>query len=392
MAKMSREDLFREIGEIDEAYVEEAERARRKRGAHIWPGRTLAAAACLALCVGAGYMTVLFTQRGGDTGGSAGGGVMNTAQEPYSMAEDTEACPAGGASFGGREGEQAAAENAPEEAPGRPETASGGTNGRPETASGGVPGGTETASGGTNGGLETAFGGTSGGTETAPGGSAGTQAASREEVGNECGAEPGEVSAAVNGAQKDSQDRESEEKAWGRQEVLEVQDALELCGESAVALNWEAARTDEVYGRYVDVQIPEGYVFDGGIRSTSLMRVTFSGGGEEVSVTCRQADEGVSDWLADVEKPKEYDLGLYSIPWGESVPQELMTRVLNATFRPEQITLEIVEARTWQAQEEGEVAGSRTQIGILYSDNVLVEITGKGPSAEEIYAMIYREN
>ncbi len=162
-------------------------------------------------------------------------------------------------------------------------------------------------------------------------------------------------------------------------------------GDSTMPLTWEAARADEVYGRYVDVQAPEGYSFTSADRSTSLLRVTWNKDMEEISITCRQADESVSDWLVDVGKPEEYDLGLYTAPWEDSVPQELYTQVSNATFRPEQITSQIVAARTWQVQEAGGVSGSRTRIGILYSDNVLVEIGGKGTSPEEIYAMIYWE-
>lgn len=330
MAKMSREDLFREIGEIDETYVEEAGRAGRKRRAYRRVGGALVAAASLVFCVGVGYMTVLFTQRGADTGGSAG----NAAQEQYSMAEDTNVCPAGGASPDAVEEERAVAENAPQTAPGE---------------------------------------------EASPG---------------ECDEEKEDVLSAVSSMEQDrgGQIQKPQEEAGGLQEAENALEDLTLSGESKVALNWEAARTDEAYGRYVDVPVPEGYDFAEGSRSTSVMRVIWSRGAEEISVTCRQADEGVSDWLVDVEKPEEYDLGLYAIPWGDSVPLELQTRVFNATFRPEQITLEILEARTCQMQEEGDTPGSRTQIGILYSDNVLVEITGKGPSAEEIYAMIYKED
>ena len=38
MGKMNREDLFREIGEIDETHVEEARRVQRRRRAPSWVG------------------------------------------------------------------------------------------------------------------------------------------------------------------------------------------------------------------------------------------------------------------------------------------------------------------------------------------------------------------
>ena len=162
--------------------------------------------------------------------------------------------------------------------------------------------------------------------------------------------------------------------------------------ESVRELTWEEARADAVFGRYVDVPVPEGYGYTCGSLSPSALRVTWNKGMEEIAIVCRQADESVSDWLVDVEKPEEYDMGLYTIPWSESVPQELYILLTNATFSPDQITPEIVAARTWQASEEGDASGRRTSINILYRDNVLVEISSKGPSEEEIYALINLEN
>lgn len=159
-----------------------------------------------------------------------------------------------------------------------------------------------------------------------------------------------------------------------------------------VDITWEAARADADYGRYVDVQVPEGYSYASGIRWAEGLRIIWSEGMEEISISCRRADESVSDWLVDIDNPEEYDLGLYTIPWADSVPGDLIQKVNNATFRPDQITQEIVAARSYQVQDQGDVGGWRTHIAILYSDNVLVEIRGKGPSPENIYELINLEN
>ena len=68
MGRISREDLFREIGEIDETYVEEARRAGRSRRVKPWVGGTLAVAASLGFCVGLGYAALQFMPRMGSTG------------------------------------------------------------------------------------------------------------------------------------------------------------------------------------------------------------------------------------------------------------------------------------------------------------------------------------
>lgn len=377
MGKMSREDLFREIGEIDETYVEEAQRAGRRRRIASWAVKTLAAAASLVLCVGIGYITVLVMQPRGNTGGSMNsaadtdGCVMEAAQEQYSMAEDIKDQEAGGVAAQGDQSQeqlreqlreqrfpQPSQDGSPAEAPAAREEASAVTQG--------VPGVTEEESAVTE--------------EAVPVPNYGGQA--------------GSSSAGSGGEQGVSETpKESKEEADSIKDMEDAMDeGLQQSGHGAMDLTWEAARTDVVYGRYVDVQAPEGYSFTSAVRSSSALCVTWNKGMEEISFICRQADEDVSDWLADIEKPEEYDLGLYTVPWGDSVPRELLQRVSNAVFRLDQVTLDIVAARTYQVQEAGDVSGSRTRIGILYSDNVLVEITGKGPSAEEIFAMINLEN
>lgn len=337
MGKMSREDLFREIGEIDEAYVEEARRARRSRRMPPWVGRTLVTAASLAVCLGVGYIAFQMTQEGmgGMSGGmndasDANGIAMEAAQEEYSLT-------------GGAE------EAAPAEAP--------------QSQDGAVP-----LQGAAMDIVTEAEKAESGGGEI--GGLSQSSLESKEVEEESAVRDTGPV-----------QENASDEM---HQNIL-----TETCyAMDAMDLPWEAARTDAVYGRYVDVQVPEGYSYTSGTRSASTLHVIWHRGMEEISISCQHADEAISDWLADMEKPEEYDLGLYTIPWAESVPEELIQKVNCATFLPDQISQELVTARSYQAQDQGDVRGWRTQIAILYSDNVLVEIRSKGPSPEEIYGLI----
>lgn len=328
MGRISKEDLFREVGEIDEAYVEEAERVRRTRRTAPWVTKTLAAAASLAFCVGVGYGALQLMDTGEISSDSAanqaGGMQMESVREEYAVAED-------------QGNETLTAEGA--ESVAEPEAAEEGRIDRQSST------------------IDTA---------------------------------------GVRGEQEIQQDGETgagkEEMAENTpiQETLQDKDAL-CSGMGGADLTWEEVRMDTAYGKYVDVQVPEGYSYTSGTRSASGLHVIWNKGMEEISVSCRQADESVSDWLVDVDCPEEYDLSLYPIPWCDSVPEELQNKVMYATFVPELITPEIVAARTYQVQEAGDASGCRTRIGILYSDNVLVEIISKGPSPEEIYALINLE-
>lgn len=334
MGRISREDLFREIGEIDEAYVEEARRAGRSRRVKPWVGGTLAVAASLVLCVGMGYAALQFMPRMGSTGSdrqdapSANGTAMEAAQESYSAVKEAGG---DGAVPEGEEG-QMCPEAAPQEAP-----------------------------------MEQ-----SGAYDAVMEADRDTEQADASSFQKDQGAGALDESSLLTDLQE------------GKENLIQSGDAMEL--------TWEEVRTDAVYGRYVDVSVPEGYDYAGAALSPSALYVTWNKGMEEITIVCRQADESVSDWLVDAENPEEYDLGLYSDVLSESIPQELYILLANATFRPDQITPEIVAARTCQAAEEGAAPNSRTSINILYRDNVLVEISGKGPSPEEIYALINLEN
>lgn len=339
MRKISREDLFREIGEIDEVYIEEAERVKRRRRTAPWV-RAMAAAASLLVCVGAGYGALQLTGSSNDTANMSSAGGMENAAEQHSMAEDSEVT---------------MDVQTPMEAPNdaAPEDKNMQDSGLPETFS-------EEETGG-----------------------------DRSYTGTASERQSQEPDGIVVSAEKEST-TEDTDAALGIQELAVAESCNQIS--DSKQLTWEAAQEDAVYGKYVSVQVPEGYVYESGVRFQSALCVVWCRGMEEIDIRCRQADESVSDWLVDAEEPQEYDLGLYTIPWADSVPQKLMQKVSNATFHRDQVTPEIVAARSYQVEDQGDVSGWRTNIRILYSDNVLVEITSKGPSPEEICTLINLEN
>lgn len=340
MGNISKEDLFREIGEIDEAYVEEAERVRRRCKTAPWI-RTMAAAASLLVCVGVGYGVLRLTDSSNNAASMSGGGAMENAEAEitYSMAEEN-----GGGEMNGQT-QEAAYDTGNSVGSGTKEAFLTDEEAFPE------------------------------------------EGAAQDRAHKETGL-PSQQPDSV-GVSAEKEDTISDAtRPLSTDPVCQ-----EFCQASeSEPLTWAAAREDAAYGKYVDVQVPEGYVYESGTRSQSALRVVWLKGMEEISISCHHADESVSDWLVNPDDPQEYDLGLYTIPWSESVPQELIQKVSNAVFYPGQITPEIVTARSYQVEEQGDVSGWRTDIGILYGDNVLVTIYGKGPSPEEIYALINLEN
>lgn len=345
MSKMSREDLFREIGEIDEAYVEEAQRARRSK-LPLWVKGTLMAAASLVLCVGVGFVTFQSMRENASGGAADMAADMRTEYQREAKGADAgEEC--GGAVPEAAEGVDCQEEDGQMEPEASPE--------------------------------ELAINQT----QQEPA----SQEYVQDKVTDDLKEKSEQETAALTEAEKDVLSGSVEQSKFFADEGN-----LQSSGTPTSSLTWEEARQISGYGKYVDVQVPEGYSYTSGRGDSSSLYVIWNKGMEEISISCHQADESVSDWLVDVENPQEYDLRLYSIPLCDSVPQELIQQVSNAVFESKDISLQVVEARTYQAEDSGDAAGNRTRIGILYSDNVLVEITGKGPSAEEIYALISSEN
>lgn len=344
MGKMSKEDLFREIGEINEAYIEEADRVKKSGKVLPWGVKPLVTAASLVLCVGLGYGVLQLTGGIGSSSDSAanlaGGIPMENAREECAVAEDA--------------GDQ--------------------TNGAVDgVVDGAAPQAQEPMIAGKIADEETAL------PEEE------TEATSMNE-------ESGLLSDLQQSQREEKENAESDRVSGEAAPVESFAETLTESAQDAIKLTWEAACRDAVYGKYVDVEIPDGYTYTSGTRSKSALHVIWNHGMEEISISCRQADESVSDYLVDPNCPQEYDLELYTIPWCDSVPQDLISKVSYATFTPEQITQEIVADRSYQLQEEGDVSGWHTRIGILYSNNILVEIISKGPSPEEIYALINLEN
>lgn len=78
---------------------------------------------------------------------------------------------------------------------------------------------------------------------------------------------------------------------------------------------------------------------------------------------------------------------LYPIPRADSVPEALWKIVDRPIFYIEELTLEVVKARSYRISEAGGSDGWRMSFGVLY-DDVLVELTTKGITPEVVFGLI----
>ena len=91
--------------------------------------------------------------------------------------------------------------------------------------------------------------------------------------------------------------------------------------------------------------------------------------------------------ITSVADTKNYDLSLYPIPRGDSVPEELWEIVDRPIFLFEELTLDAVRMRAYSVSDAGDGSGPRMEFGVLYGD-ILVEVNVKGVSPEKIFEML----
>jgi hypothetical protein len=156
-------------------------------------------------------------------------------------------------------------------------------------------------------------------------------------------------------------------------------------------LSLDEARTDADFGEYLPQNVPSRFTFESVVRfinqkSNYLSALWINGMGNiHWRVSPLEEDDKVR--ITSVADTKNYDLALYPIPRAESVPRELREIVENPIFRIEELALDTVRARTYEAQDTGDISGPRMRFSVLYGDT-LVELNVKGASAEEIFDIL----
>ena len=162
-------------------------------------------------------------------------------------------------------------------------------------------------------------------------------------------------------------------------------------------LDIDEARLDPDFGAFLPVNIPpEGftpYFVNKAVtpRENSLSVHVSRCADWSTSTIAWRISEATEDDLArivSVEDHEKYDLSLYPIPRAASVPEELWQFVFAPVFLAEELTLDVIRARTFWLEEEildhwtnRWPAGWRMNFSVLY-DDVLVHVSASGPFPE----------
>ena len=171
---------------------------------------------------------------------------------------------------------------------------------------------------------------------------------------------------------------EGEKKNLESDQKLELQEALEV----------------QTLGAYLLQKAPAGYApepilwhEDG--ENSFLSSIWTQGQQGEGQIDWRVSlyRQSVASRVASIDAPQSYDLGLYSFPLCESVPEALMEIVDCPIFQVQELTRQAVASRAYYLGDSENASEMRMRFGVLYGD-VLVEVNTKGISADWLYEQL----
>jgi len=116
--------------------------------------------------------------------------------------------------------------------------------------------------------------------------------------------------------------------------------------------------------------------------------VRWSRGYDDVEVDVRLPEDGTKYAPVNIEEPAGYDVRLYAIPWGDSVPDQYDDTFYNPVFRSADMSRGIVEARAYTVADRGDTDGPRMNFSVLHPDGTLVEYHCKGITVDQVWALV----
>lgn len=217
------------------------------------------------------------------------------------------------------------------------------------------------------------------------------------------GAEPGQKTQDQGNETSDTQGTEgavpeAKDELTGNQSVLgETEQAgvkddkanVESCPQlQSVKLTEEQSRSQAELGVYVPTVIPKGYVFEEAYtmkeQEQANLAVCWSRGLDYIQLHLEKPENPPA--TVDVARTESYDVRLYEIPYGETVPEKYRQTFDNPVFAAGDLTLEMVESRMKSYDDSGDTDTPRGNFGVYYPNGVLVRFHGRG-TAEEIWEM-----
>lgn len=233
-----------------------------------------------------------------------------------------------------------------------------------------------------------------GGTEAAAEEGAAEEAMPEEGADGAVGAQQAQMDGGRTEKAEQEPDRENsvqsgftEEKSKDTAESV-TEDMASCLKDPSLAYTEKEARAQEKTGSFIPAVIPQGYVFESASRNTDTekanLAVCWTRGMDSIMLFIEETEN--PPVTVDLEKAETYDLRLYEVPYGESVPEQYRESVGQPVFAIEDLSLEVVESRMVSYDDAGDTDTPRGSFSVLYPDGMLVRFNGRG-TASEIWEM-----
>lgn len=142
------------------------------------------------------------------------------------------------------------------------------------------------------------------------------------------------------------------------------------------------ALADADFGAYIPAQAPSGYAVENVRRykdyRSDYLSVLWCKGLNDVRWSVRRYTAADATRETSVADTKNYDMSLYPIPLGNSVPDELWEIVQDPIFDADELTLAAVQAR---------VCNGSMRFSVKYGD-VVVEVSAQGVTPAWLYQQL----
>ncbi len=148
----------------------------------------------------------------------------------------------------------------------------------------------------------------------------------------------------------------------------------------------EAALSNPDFGKYIPDFSSAGWTFESAYKNGGLS-LFWSRGYDSISWNASLVSKDVRELVVSPDEKEKYDMSLYSVPFADSVPEELREVVSSPVFLIDELTLQMVEARAYSVQDAGDTPEVRMSFSVIYGDTV-VSINSKGISAEDVYDIL----
>jgi len=208
----------------------------------------------------------------------------------------------------------------------------------------------------------------------------GTESGNSEEIGNGAGQSGRKESDGTDNhaGRSDTSSGEDKEISW--------QICVGTTADQREKITEEEARAVEGLGGYIPAKLPEGYQFGEAYwnADSQCLAISWERGMDSIMLWLELAEEDKE--VIDVSKPETYDVRLYEIPYGDSVPEEYREVFDDPVFAWEDFSKEIVESRIKSISDQGDTNTPRGNFSILFPEGVLVRFNGRG-TPEQIWEM-----